>query len=636
MSWTNELYQIYEKHFGKKDEKAMLLPVSHTTVNAQIEITLNENGELLDARRIVDKKESVTVIPVTEDSGSRSGSGTIPHPLMDKLIYIAGDYSQFVDGKKSDNRKYYQAYTNLLESWVESSFFHPAVKTVYKYIRKAAVIADLIKNDVLKLEETTGKIKQKEKILGIDQEDCFIRFRIEYEDLHKESCLWKDQTLYQSFIDFNASMSGEARLCYATGKVEPCTYKHPSKIRNAGDKAKLISSNDESGFSYRGRFNTKGQALSVSYDFSQKMHNALKWLIEKQGVSIGSMTMVIWESNLQKLPNVLQTSDQLWSEEDTSEEDTWEDLSEDDEMDMAPDTLPAYRSRLKKTIWGNTNKFDIRSKAMIMILDAATTGRLSISMYEEMEITRFYQNIEKWHTGIAWRRFDGKKKKSAIRTFSLYDIAECAYGTEQGGFISCKPEVKNETILRLIPCVIDGRAVPEDIIQNLVNKASKPSSYEKPYNWGRVLETTCGMIRKRSIESIEKKRREEEYNVSLQKEYAGRDYLYGRLLAIAEAVERSTYEKGNGRTTNAARYFEVFSNRPYQTWGIIYNRLMPYLNHMSPGLKTYYEKMIGQVMELFVPEEFRDNTKLKPEFLLAYHCQLNDIYNQKKGLEGEE
>lgn len=61
---------------------------------------------------------------------------------------------------------------------------------------------------------------------------------------------------------------GNQQLCYATGELLSATYKHPSKIRNSGDKAKLISSNDESGFTYRGRFSGKEKALSVSYEFS--------------------------------------------------------------------------------------------------------------------------------------------------------------------------------------------------------------------------------------------------------------------------------------------------------------------------------------------------------------------------------
>ena len=115
-----------------------------------------------------------------------------------------------------------------------------------------------------------------------------------------------------------------------------------------------------------------------------------------------------------------------------------------------------------------------------------------------------------------------------------------------------------------------------------------------------------------------------------------RDYLYGRLLAIAEVAEASTYEKDEGRVTNANRYFEAFSNKPYQTWGAIYNRLIPYLNRMEAGKRRHYEKLFGEVMELFDSKDFEDNSKLKPIFLLAYHCQLNQMLGKKNVLKEEK
>ena len=195
MSWTNELYQVYEKNCGKEDEKILLLPVSHSTANAQVEVTLKENGEFDHAIRIEDKKDSVTVIPVTEDSGSRS-SGITPHPFADKLIYIAGDYESFME----DNKKYYQAYMDQLEKWNNSTESHPAVYAVYTYLKKGTLIQDLIREKVLIKDENTGKLQEKEKILGIAQEDVFVRFRVNYDDFSKDSRTWKDTSLQERFI----------------------------------------------------------------------------------------------------------------------------------------------------------------------------------------------------------------------------------------------------------------------------------------------------------------------------------------------------------------------------------------------------------------------------------------------------
>ncbi|HRR76151.1 MAG TPA: type I-C CRISPR-associated protein Cas8c/Csd1, partial [Ruminococcus sp.] len=108
MSWTNELYKVYELAETDKD----MLPISHSTANAQIEVTVSEEGEFVSASA-VDKENTVTIIPVTEDSGVRT-NGINPMPLADKLLYIAGDYSNYAKGKRSDNSEYFSAYMKQL------------------------------------------------------------------------------------------------------------------------------------------------------------------------------------------------------------------------------------------------------------------------------------------------------------------------------------------------------------------------------------------------------------------------------------------------------------------------------------------------------------------------------------------
>ena len=92
----------------------------------------------------------------------------------------------------------------------------------------------------------------------------------------------------------------------------------------------MISSNDDDGFTFRGRFRNKEEAFAIGYEDSQKVHNALKWIIRKQGVYYDGMYLVTWESNLQPLPNWQADSDTIsafgrgsdWEEGSVEEE--WE------------------------------------------------------------------------------------------------------------------------------------------------------------------------------------------------------------------------------------------------------------------------------------------------------------------------
>ena len=72
---------------------------------------------------------------------------------------------------------------------------------------------------------------------------------------------------------------------------------HPKGIIASSYGAKLLSANDESGFTYRGRFVDSNEAYAVSYEVSQKAHSALHWVIANQGISVGNKdkrTFVCW------------------------------------------------------------------------------------------------------------------------------------------------------------------------------------------------------------------------------------------------------------------------------------------------------------------------------------------------------
>ena len=75
MSWANELYRVYESQCGREFEDGiMLMPVSHSTANAQIQVTLNKDGAFIDARQLEKEEGKNTIIPVTEDSANRTSS----------------------------------------------------------------------------------------------------------------------------------------------------------------------------------------------------------------------------------------------------------------------------------------------------------------------------------------------------------------------------------------------------------------------------------------------------------------------------------------------------------------------------------------------------------------------------------
>ncbi|MEL7658190.1 MAG: type I-C CRISPR-associated protein Cas8c/Csd1, partial [Bacillota bacterium] len=292
MSWLFHLYETYQanldqvgKTVKKRDDREyMLLPVSHTSQNAHIEVTIDEDGDFLDAKVL--SKEN-TVIPCTEESASRAGSKVAPYPLHDKLSYVAGDFIKYGGKiKDKDNIPFY-TYIKNLEEWATSPYATEKVKCIYSYLRQGRLIEDLVEEGILVLDDKQQLIdkwdKNHEKLFdekpkiftsGVtEQSSAFVRFNVFSSQSMDE--VWKDKEMYDSFIAFYNEKLGREDICFVTGARLPSTERHANKIRHAADKAKLISANDTAGFTFRGRFHNSREAAGISYEVSQKAHNAL-------------------------------------------------------------------------------------------------------------------------------------------------------------------------------------------------------------------------------------------------------------------------------------------------------------------------------------------------------------------------
>ena len=603
MSWMADLCETYDACFEKElsfQPKTRLLPLAHSTQNAQIEIVLGENGVFRRAE-VVPKEDSVTVIPVTEDSANRT-SGLVAHPLCDKLEYLAGDFQQFT-GK--DNSEKFTAYLEQLRDWVQSDFSCKKVESIYAYLQKKTVMADLVQAGILQAAD--GRLTN-DKLEGFPQQDAFVRFRVEIF-LEDEPRVSHDQLLQQKYIDYYISKKPEQDLCYATGREIACSTKHNAKIRNTADKAKLISSNDSSGFTYRGRFSDSSQAASVGYETSQKAFHALRWLVENQGFHCGEQVIVAWELQGKRIPDFNRdTADALLPLEDTK-----------------VSTAAEYAEKLKKAVYGYRQNLHAGSNVVVMGLEAATTGRLAISFYKKMSGSDFLDNIEFWHNSCFWyheykyKKEDGKTHwYSFIGAPSLRDIAVTVYG-------GSNDKVIKSAIERLLPCVTDRKTLPYDMVNTALNRIFRPGCFENEYEFQKALSITCALVRKHYHD-----KNKEECDVALDENDRERSYLYGRLLATAQTLEEvALYHQKINRGTAAERYREAFRKHPYRTWQIIESCLDPYKAYLKKIKNTFYADKISEIADLFEKGEHENDAPLSGRFALGYHCQRR-AYREKK------
>lgn len=635
MAWMKMLadtYDAYGELAGRAvNEQAILLPLAHSTANAQIEITLDLSGNLLHCEKLEKGKDVVTVIPVTEDSASR-GNGNFPHPLCDKLCYIAGDYSAYTG---EDKQAYYEAYMQQLCTWKDSAFTHPMVKAIYAYLAKKTVIADLIEKQILELDDHGILSDKVKKLQGQGQTGAFVRFCVWADDLDSmgETRVWKNRELYQCYIDYYMQSLTDQDICYVTGEEENYTEKHPSKIRNTGDKAKLISGNDESGFTYRGRFSTKKQAVSVGYQTSQKAHNALKWLLAKQGYTRDGMAFVCWMVNRPlALPDICKNS--LDAYRDLDEFDIF-DMKTGEDSESNADTGDYVAKQLRNAIKGYANHIQIDDRVVMLSLDAATTGRMSVTYYDEMGGQEFIAALMYWHGHCTWKRYirlnpnNKEEKRILIESApSPKEIALAAYGTERGnGYLDTDAKLIRSTIERLLPCISKRKRIPKDIIKAAVIRASQPLSMSDFVWKNQVLSVACAMIHYQ----YEKEKGDGKMGSFLEDNAKDRSVLFGRLLAVYDYMEmRAMFEKDeNGklkeqRTTNAKRYWNAYSMRPAATFRTLKENLMPYMKKLNSYELKCFEDWTQEIMASLADVGF-DNHALSEWYLPAYYLQMQNM-----------
>ena len=621
MSWLQSLINTYDSNIDKVGEECKtrngkrytLLPVSHTTQNAHIEITITANGEFHSAKVL--EKEN-TVIPSTESSASRAGKVIAPYPLHDKLSYCAGDLINYGGDVKEKNQ--FEAYLDQLKGWAESENFHDKILAIYQYVSKKRMIQDLIANNILFTEDDTlihkwhknleKRFDEKPeifKVIASDVSAAFVRFDVRTQNPN-EKCIWEDTSVYDSFINYYNTLLHEADLCYVSGEIIPSTNRHANKIRHAADKAKIISSNDTSGYTFRGRFDKSEEAVSIGYVTSQKAHNALKWLINKQGDIIDDRVFLVWGNESVEIHSPVED---LVSINPTFAK----------EAKIEVDSLPSYASELSKAIRGYKSDLSHASNVNILVLDSATTGRLSVLYFRSMDKELYLRKIIDWHLTCCWlhryRKDDQGKTIAFYGAPSTKDIGMAAYGSH------ANKKVLKGLMSRVLPCIIDGRKIPTDIIRSAISRASNPVSMER-WEWLKTLSITCALIN-----------RQEETGVSLNHDIKDRNYLFGRLLAVAHTIESwAIREQGGGnRATNAERYMMSFSNKPLQTWRNIHASLMPYKARL--GFKaTKLNQLILDITDMFEYEEFNDQP-LNGKYLLGFSSQLNDLDNRNKKAE---
>ena len=480
------------------------------------------------------------------------------------------------------------------------------------------------------LKKSTGPKEETppifQSVIGGDQFESFVRFQV------NGTLLSSDPEVWDSYTQYYRSTLKNMGICYVQGKEMPVSFLNPSKIRNAGDRAKLISSNDNTNFTYRGRFENAREALSVGYETTQKAHSALRWLVGRQGVQNGDQTILVWGTEGEPIPSVTGDTFDFVAGSHSDLEDDDDDLGTPYEaVANLPRTREAFASQFNKAVQGYRHVLTEHSQISVIVLDSATPGRLSIRYYRELQGSRFMDHIVDWHQTFDWElryrklktQENGKKKWLPI-TFvgapAPADIAVAAYGAK------VDEKLKQQTIERLLPCITEGRPFPKDIVLTVARRASNGMALE-PWEANKNRSIACALIKGYHHRNLK-----EEYTMALDETCNDRNYLYGRILACADQLEQYAVYHTAGdkvsRPTNALRYEVAYTQHPAKTLALLRKQLEPYLERLIKAKKsTYADDLMLRLIARIPVEQFNDQP-LTELYLLGYACQRAEFFKK--------
>lgn len=584
MGLFQKAYETYENHrslvgsysAGGKVFDEPLAPVGHIITKAELEITLTAEGNFVSVDR-VEKGDAKTIIPVTEESAGRT-SGICAHPLCDNLGYLS-----------PDNREKNALYVAQLSEWENSEYTHPILTAVLNYIKRGT-IADDLKNASVEYSEK-GIVRWS--VIGLDEGE--------------NRCCYKNESLFGAFERYYLSKKKENVLCMISGKYSPKASQHIKGVSALNGNAKLVSANDTTNFTFRGRFGDESEAATMSYEASQKSHNALKWLIANQADYIGKRAFLCWNPSGKAVPKPHLPFRRVESAE----------------------TVPSdYGKDLFLALNGYKYNFEPSDSAVIAVFDAATSGRLALTYYSEVRISDYEERLKAWDETCAWKY----RKTSEVSIPSLREIVRCAFGVERNGKLDVDERLEKEQMQRLLRCRLDASPMPWDIVFAISEKAKHPSSYNKK-TYENLQYTACAVIRKYYIDHFK-----EEYKMALERDKRDRSYQYGRLLAILDKAERDTYENTEDRETNAMRLQTAFCEHPLRSSKQLIEQVKTgYYPRLVPNRRAFYERQIGEIMEILssMPEA-QLNAPLKETYILGYYLQKNELYSKKDTNEKSE
>lgn len=610
MTLFGDLVTVYDQNQNRAGEfdasGLVLVPIAHNQINVQLEVALDEHGNFLAARSLA-KEEQATVIPATIAAANRT-SKPVAYPLTDKLIYVAGDFAQILSGKDKDKAiEKHRLYIDELSSWANSEFATNEIKAIYAYIEKGSVLTDILQG---------GEITDEKERIKIKKGDWLVRFVVNQVPVFREKRIFNAWTQYY-LKSLNDAPDATWGIDYVTGKRVVTTKVVEDGVSARDNKAKLVSANDNSAYTYRGLF-LGDEFYQLGYTTAQKVIHTLSWLVKRQGVYVGNRAFVFWGQSGENDAPVDALTQMLGQFKGGNPEEIAT-ITRTNKAHGATDVATGVALSYRQRLVGKIAKISEDEAVTVAAFDAATTGRMAVVYYNRLPGSMFKRNVQAWSDLAKSTRYLGSNRVEVTPTFR--QIIKMAY--QVGSNSSRFDTMSKRAMLGLMTSVATGRPIQLDLYQAAFHHVIRPTTYKSSEKNSFDAEQWWNDIYNFSSLSRYKKGRDEKMNETDYKN--SRSYLFGELLAVANdmetravSVQRVSNPSVSDRETMALRYYRNFTEAPAAVWNRIKKGLYSgYNRHLSKFYRKWYLDQFTAI-ETKLGVKMGDDTPLDPIFIAGF------------------
>ncbi|MFH1118696.1 MAG: type I-C CRISPR-associated protein Cas8c/Csd1 [Bacteroidota bacterium] len=582
------LYDYYQRKAADPDSS--IAPRGFERKDIPFIIVIDKDGNFInleDTRTGEGRQRRAKTFLVLKMKG-RPGSkaSAIANILWDHWGYVLGQPKEKDDKKsveqlredaKKQNRTFVAQTKQLSEKYAENYQF----AAVSKFFDQEDQIQKVLEHE---------NWKECYKIPG-----CNLSFRIagevnivaEHDDL-----LMEVEVVVES--DSEVQTQSAEGICMITGERLPIAILHSvTSIPGGKSGGKLVGFQKNSG--YDSYYKEQGLNAPISKKAEDAYTTALNVLLGRDS---------------KNKFRIADTSVIFWSQQQSDFENQFSFF-----FSAPPKDDPDQNIREVKALFESiqTGKLITEGNTPFYILGLApNAARISIRFWKSGKVSDFAKNIAKHFEDLEIIR--GKNDEREY--FSLFNLLSNV------SFEFKVDNVPPNLAGKVIESVLDGTKYPDTLQQQCIRRIRA----EQHVNRIRAAILKAYLNRKETIYSSNEKL----IAMSLDRENKNQGYLCGRLFAVLEKIQEDAQPGINA--TIKDRYYGAASSTPVTVFGRLLNLSNHHLAKLGGGSKTYFEKMIQEIMTGVSSNGLPAHLSLDDQsrFAIGYYHQRQDLFTKKE------